>query len=1132
MFNNEATNHSWLDYPLSSWLKLNAETIIFIIILIVGVFSRFYDLETRVMSHDETSHVYFSWRLEQGMGYQHDPVTHGPLQFHLVALSYFLFGDSDFTARIPAALFSIATIGFMWFYRRYLGRIGALVAAILFLISPYFLYYGRYVRNEVFVGLFGVMTLWAILRYLDTGFPRYLMLLTIVTSLQFATKETAYIYTAQALIFLGLYLVYQVSKKAWDDSNYKQIFIITLIVAFILLGIGTITYLTLGKSAPITTESTTPAIPGEEITPSTLSKNNILPATLVILGFIAGLISLFFLIRGYTWKKLCAERSFDMIIVLFTMVLPMLPAFPVRLLGYNPIDYQNTQTILFDGIFGILFVLCAVGIGLLWNSQLWLKNAAVFYAIFIVLYTTFFTNGFGIVTGLFGSLGYWLEQQGVERGSQPWYFYIGLQIPFYEYLPLIGSITGFIIGIRRFFRINKQSTKVENDNLPSLTQFHDSSEPVVFWLLLFWSITSTLAYTYAGEKMPWLSVHIALPLILLAAWTIGILIENINWQSFLNQKGVLIVLLIPVFFASGLGIMGSLFGANLPFQGKELEQLRATSTFLASLIFLITSGIVLTKLIKEWEPHQFSNVFGVFCFAFLSILTARTAIMATYINYDNATEYLVYAHSARGPKEALEQIEEISRRTTDGLALQIAYDNETTYPYWWYFRNYTNQLYYGDTPSKDLREAPIILVGDANFSKIEPIVGQAYYQFDYIRLWWPNQDYFGLTWSRIKEAISDPQMRVAIFNIWLNRDYDLYGQITQKDMSLPNWNPASRMRLYIRKDIVAKLWNYGTSVSPEAVVADPYEGKQVVRTADKVIGEFGVDPGQFQRPRDIAFGPDGSIYVADTENNRIQHLDAQGNVLNVWGSFADVSAGEAPGGTFNQPWGIGVSPDGNVYVADTWNHRIQMFTASGEFITMWGILGQADSLTSFWGPRDVAISQDGNVFVTDTGNKRIVIFDSNGIPISEFGESGIMPGQFDEPVGLAIGSEGQVYVADTWNQRIQEFSSDISGAYTAINTWDIFGWYGESLDNKPYIAVDSNDNVYAVDPESYRILVFTSQGDFIEYWGDYGTGNDSFGLPSSIAIDDEGNAWVADAGNSRILHFDLTLPSQEIEISP
>ena len=200
---NQENKSSWLDHPVITNLTINWETLIFTLILMIAFFTRFYDLESRVMSHDENSHVYYSWRLSEGMGYQHTPLTHGPLLFHLTAASYFMFGDNDFTARIPFVLFNIATIGFLWFFRRYLGRLGTLIAAGLMLISPFMLYYARYVRNEALVGLFGVVTIWAILRYLETGEARYTYLLIGATSLHFATKETAFIYTAQALLFFG-----------------------------------------------------------------------------------------------------------------------------------------------------------------------------------------------------------------------------------------------------------------------------------------------------------------------------------------------------------------------------------------------------------------------------------------------------------------------------------------------------------------------------------------------------------------------------------------------------------------------------------------------------------------------------------------------------------------------------------------------------------------------------------------------------------------------------------------------------------------------------------------------------------------------------------------------------------------
>jgi sugar lactone lactonase YvrE len=528
-------------------------------------------------------------------------------------------------------------------------------------------------------------------------------------------------------------------------------------------------------------------------------------------------------------------------------------------------------------------------------------------------------------------------------------------------------------------------------------------------------------------------------------------------------------------------------------------------------------------MMKDWSSRLVRRGFALVFLALLTVLTARAAFIASYINYDLAKEYLVYAHCAPGDKIALQQITDISRRLTGGLDMTIAYDDDTTYPFWWYLRNFPNQRYYAATPTRDLRDVPVILVGEKNFGKIEPVVGQAYYEFDYIRIWWPNMDYMNLNWERIVFALTDPQMREAIFRIWLNRDYTLYGQLVGRDMSLQNWSPAGRMRLYIRKDIVAQLWDYGTAASSAPVQADPYEGKQLAASADQVIGTVGTEPGQFQNPRDMAVASDGTLYVSDTSNNRIQHLAADGSVLQVWGSFADISKGAAPGGTFYEPWGITVGADGFVYVADTWNHRIQKFTAEGEFVTMWGYFGQAETPFAIWGPRDIAIDSNGHLFVTDTGNKRIVVYDADGNYITQFGTLGFEPGQFDEPVGIAVDKDGLVYIADTWNQRIQVMVPDASGNYIHLLNWDVVAWYGQSLDNKPYLAVDNNGNLYTTDPEGYRVLHFTRTGTFVDYFGDYGTGPNGFNLPTGIVVDGHGGVWIADAGNARIMHF--TLPS-------
>jgi sugar lactone lactonase YvrE len=1008
------------------------------------------------------------------------------------------------------------------------------------------LYYGRYVRNEAFVAFFGVVMIWSILRYIESAKPKYLYILTAVTVLHFCTKETSFIYAAQALLFLAIYLVYRLSQRMWARVKYRSPFFYTLVGSIFLLSLGVMINILIGKSS----------VTGQSIYPTFASLPTFIPIILFIIGLIAAIGALVLLVSGFGLSRIREERSFDLLMLLGTLVLPQLSAFGINFLKWKiPVSAAEVNALTGTDVFRMAIIVIpvffvSIVLGLWWNKRQWLINAGIWYSIYIIFYTSMFTNGVGFFTGLVGSLGYWLAQQEVNRGDQPIYYYALIQIPMYEFLPAIGTIMGIILAIMgrktvvdSTFNVDDQEPKADDPTTDTLIthvnekdysmddELKTNIDPVSFKvnpptvaLLIFWSITSLLAYTIAGEKMPWLTVHITLPMILLSGWSFGYLIDTMDWELFKSKKGWLMVVLLFIFIPALLSTLRSLMGGTPPFAGKSLDQLAATSEFFIAFLLMIVSGFGLLILMKTWPP---SVIWRGILFVFLSLLvvqTARASFLASYINYDLAKEYLVYAHSAPGDKIALEQITDISRRLTGGLDLTVAYDDKTTYPYWWYLRNFPNQRYYGSTPTRDLRDVPIILVGQDNFGKIEAVVGQAYDKFDYLRIWWPNMDYMNLTTDRIKNAILNPQMREAIFQIWLNRDYTQYSQIVGQDMSLQNWNPSEKFRLYVRKDVSSQLWDYGSTSSTVPVQADPYEGKQVTLSSDITFGVAGTQPGQFQNPRDIAIAPDGSLYITDTSNNRIQHLAADGSVLQVWGTFADISKGSAPGGTFYEPWGIAVGLDGSVFIADTWNHRIQKFTSDGKFVNMWGYFGQADTPFAIWGPRDIAIDSKGNLFITDTGNKRIVIYDPDGNYINQFGSVGLETGKFDEPVGIAVDKDGLVYIADTWNQRIQVMVEDASGSYLPLVNWEVVGWYGQSLDNKPYLTVDNNGNLFASDPEGYRILRFTITGTFINYFGDLGTSPNSFNLPTGIITDKDGGLWIADAGNGRIMHF--TLPNE------
>jgi DNA-binding beta-propeller fold protein YncE len=1137
--------------------------LIFALLIFLAILSRFYDLGARVFSHDENLHVYFSWLYSIGKGYQYSPLMHGPLQFHLLALTYILFGANDFTARLPQAIASILTIVLLWKWRRYLGVSGTLVAAGLMLISPFMLFYGRYARNEAFIGAIFVLTLYAILRYLETGKARYLFLLTFATILHFTAKETAFIYTAQALLFLAFYLINRTARSPWKQKSLQNIFIIFLCIGVVLAG-AALGFTIYGRTLITTNASQTaaPILPGQipGLPVSHFGQISAITILLLLAG-VAFLLAIILLVTGYGWKNLCRERSFDMLILLGTFVLPQLAAFPVTALGWNPLDYQftwpgwNLSALWAEApvrtvtIFIILCIISAV-IGFFWNKKRWIIYAALFWGIYVILFTSIFSNWQGFFVGTVGALGYWLQQQGVHRGDQPWYYYLLIQIPIYEFLPALGVFLAAYFGLRRKspapLEITTSIKQSEANNFaessvgdfaaPAKEPPMGSEGNFTFPLLIWWTISSLLAFTMAGEKMPWLTVHITLPMILLTGWGLGQVIERINWSEVRKRHGLLVVVLLVILIISLSTVLVALLGANPPFQGKTLEQLSSTGTFLLSAIFTIASAGVLTYLVSKWQIRDAFRVTILVIFTLLALLTGRTAIRAAFINADNATEYLVYAHGASGIKDVMDQITTISGRIAGEQNLQIAYDNNlpnqgVSWSFKWYLRNYPNAKSF-NTPDNSLRNFPVIIVDQQNFESIKPIVGTNYYQLNYIRMVWPNQDYFALTWPRIWNALTNSAMRDAIFQIWLNRDYSAYAKITgESGLTLSTWQPSARMELFIRKDIAAQMWEYGI-LQTAPIQTDPYAKGTISLQADLTFGTSGDASGQFNTPRGLAIAPDGSLYVADSRNHRIEHFDATGNLIQTFGQvspgcpYTTVPPANVPIGTFCEPWGVAVSPDGQwVYVADTWNHRIQKFSAGGTAIKTWGTPNY-DPVSSghfgLWGPRGIAVDSQGHVLVADTGNKRIIVYDADGNFISQFGGEGSAPGQFDEPVGLALDAQGNLYVADTWNQRIQVFVPNTDRSiYTPSAQWDISGWMSQSLDNKPYLAVDQQGHVFATDPDSFRVLEFTTSGEFVHAWGQNGTGLDNFGLPSGIAVDGRGGIWVSDSANNRLMRFTL-----------
>ena len=180
-------------------------------------------------------------------------------------------------------------------------------------------------------------------------------------------------------------------------------------------------------------------------------------------------------------------------------------------------------------------------------------------------------------------------------------------------------------------------------------------------------------------------------------------------------------------------------------------------------------------------------------------------------------------------------------------------------------------------------------------------------------------------------------------------------------------------------------------------------------------GKYGpTEPSNFAFPQFIAVGEDGSIYVSDFGNKRIQKFSSTGEYLTHWGN-----SGKQLGDFYN-PSGITVSDD-SVFVVDRDLNRIQKFSLDGEFITTWGKKGTAEG--QFFYPNGITLS-NGLLYVVDTGNQRIQVFSTEGKFISSFGSSGLGPGQFLNISGIDADGDGNIFVTDKGNGKIEKFSAD------------------------------------------------------------------------------------------------------------
>ncbi len=419
-------------------------------------------------------------------------------------------------------------------------------------------------------------------------------------------------------------------------------------------------------------------------------------------------------------------------------------------------------------------VIVAAAVGLRWRPKVWLLSFGVFVTIWAVLHSAFFTSLGGLGSGIWQSLGYWIVQQDVARGGQPWYYYFVLGTN-YEFLAVVfGAVAVGVLTIRG----------------SAFSRF-----------LVYWAVANLLFFIYASEKMPWLLVGVSLPFIILTGKLLGEMIDKRPWLTVepareddpdppaeegpileapaavagpaparLHWPALALPLAVAVMVVAG----GWILLSTLP----EETGPGTTTLLLVGLAFVIVAAGV-GYLLSRVDGTKRGAAAGVSVAVVMLALTLPFTFRAAYANSDVPVEMLVYTQTAPDIPDVMGNIRRLGDETGKGMDIKITVDSTDGYswPWAWYLRDYANAGYpclgpdtgcerLSSSPDADVvllstRSDPSVLNRDLSFG--EPV--------RYKHRWWFPESYRGLDPTSLGQGIKSREAWCGVVNYFWDREF-------------------------------------------------------------------------------------------------------------------------------------------------------------------------------------------------------------------------------------------------------------------------------------------------------------------------------------------------------------------------